>query len=310
MHRIRTTIAVFLFASLSHYSYGQTPVAPETPLITNSKAAVTVEEMLAELERLPEDHRIEFLLSEERISKLLENMMVNKIMSAEAIKSGLQKTPAAAAEIRVQTEKILAKYRRKEIEDTAPKIDLQPIARELFLTKMKGMERPAQYTSWHTLIKAKNRTRDEARARAEMVKGKLDAGAKMEAIAKEYSDDESASANNGHINATPLSYLDKAYGSALEKLKVNETTIVETEYGFHVVRLISMTPSSRPTFEEVKPQMLAEAEKSYKQRILNEYLSDIRTDATIKLNKEAIDKLRPRLPEIPPPPTNQSKRPF
>lgn len=166
------------------------------------------------------------------------------------------------------------------------------------------------YASWHTLIKIKNRTREEARSRAEMVKIKVEAGDKLEAIAKEYSDDESAATNNGYINATPLSYLDRAFGSALEKLKINESTIVESEYGFHVVRLLSMTPSSKPTFEEVKPQMLVEADKAYKQRILNEYLNDIRSDSTVKLNKDAIDKIRPRLPEIPPPPAPQAKRPF
>ena len=184
------------------------------------------------------------------------------------------------------------------------------IAREIFLTRMKGMERPAMYASWHTLIKTKNRTRDDARVRAELVKSKIEAGEKLEAIAKEYSDDESAATNNGYINATPLSYLDRAFGSALERLKINEMTIVESEYGFHVVRLISMTPSSRPTFEEVKPQMIAEADKAYKQRILNDYLNDIRGDATVKLQKEAIDKLRPRLPEIPPPPAAPATRAF
>ena len=311
MHKIPASLAATILISASSLLYGQMTVVADTPLLTNSRIKVTYEDLLAELERLPEDHRVEFLLSEERIAKLLENMMVNKVMTAEAVKSGLQNDPAAAAEIRNQTEKILAKYRKKELEKNAPKIDLAPMAREIFLTRMKGMEKPAMYTSWHTLVKMKNRTREDARSRAEMVKSKVEAGEKLEAIAKEYSDDESAPTNNGYINATPLAYLDRAYGTALEKLKINESTIVESEYGFHVVRLLSMTPSSRPTFEDVKPQMLAEADKAYKQRILNEYLNDIRGDATVKLHKDAIDKIRPRLPEIPPPPAPPpAKRPF
>ena len=310
MHKIPAALTAAILISATTIVYAQAPAALDTPLITNSRVKVTIEDLVAEMERLPEDHRIEFLLNEERVVKLLENMMVNKVMATEAMKSGLQNDPGAAAEIRNQTEKILAKYRKKELEKNAPKIDLAPIAREIFLTRMKGMERPAMYASWHTLIKIKNRTRDDARVRAELVKSKIEAGEKLEAIAKEYSDDESAATNNGYINATPLSYLDRAFGSALEKLKLNEMTIVESEYGFHVVRLISMTPSSRPTFEEVKPQMIAEADKAYKQRILNDYLNDIRGDATVKLQKEAIDKLRPRLPEIPPPPAAPATRAF
>ena len=310
MHKIPAALTAAILISATTIVYAQAPAALDTPLITNSRVKVTIEDLVAEMERLPEDHRIEFLLNEERVVKLLENMMVNKVMASEAMKSGLQNDPGAAAEIRNQTEKILAKYRKKELEKNAPKIDLAPIAREIFLTRMKGMERPAMYASWHTLIKIKNRTRDDARVRAELVKSKIEAGEKLEAIAKEYSDDESAATNNGYINATPLSYLDRAFGSALERLKINEMTIVESEYGFHVVRLISKTPSSRPTFEEVKPQMIAEADKAYKQRILNDYLNDIRGDATVKLQKEAIDKLRPRLPEIPPPPAAPATRAF
>jgi len=310
MHKLSASLTAAILISTLSSLHAQTPPALDTPLITNSKIKVTVEDLAAEMERLPEEHRIEFLLSEERIAKLLETMMVNKVMATEAMKSGLQNDPGAAAEIRNQTEKILAKYRKKQLETNAPKIDLSPVAREIFLTRMKGMERPAMYASWHTLIKTKNRTKEAARERAELVKSKIEAGAKLEAIAKEYSDDESAATNNGYINATPLSYLDRAFGNALEKLKINEMAIVETEYGFHVIRLLSATPSSKPTFEEVKPQMLAEADKAYKQRILNDYLNDVRNDPTIKLHKDAIDKIRPRLPEIPPPPAPETKRAF
>ena len=310
MHKLSASLTAAILISASSLLHGQTPPTPDTPLITNSKVKVTVEDLAAEMERLPEEHRLEFLLSEERVTKLLETMMVNKVMAAEAMKSGLQNNPAAAAEIRNQTEKILAKYRKKELETNAPKIDLSPVAREIFLTKMKGMERPAMYGSWHTLIKTKSRTKEAARERAELVKSKIEAGAKLDAIAKEYSDDESVATNNGYINATPLSYLDRAFGSALEKLKVNEMTIVETEYGFHVVRFMSATPSSKPTFDDVKPQMLAEADKAYKQRILSDYLNDVQNDTTIKLHKDAINKIRPRLPEIPPPPAPQTRRAF
>jgi len=310
MHKLSASLTAAILISTLSSLHAQTPPALDTPLITNSKIKITVEDLAAEMERLPEEHRIEFLLSEERIAKLLETMMVNKVMATEAMKSGLQNDPGAAAEIRNQTEKILAKYRKKQLETNAPKIDLSPVAREIFLTRMKGMERPAMYASWHTLIKTKNRTKEAARERAELVKSKIEAGAKLEAIAKEYSDDESAATNNGYISATPLSYLDRAFGNALEKLKINEMAIVETEYGFHVIRLLSATPSSKPTFEEVKPQMLAEADKAYKQRILNDYLNDVRNDPTIKLHKDAIDKIRPRLPEIPPPPAPETKRAF
>ena len=138
--------------------------------------------------------------------------------------------------------------------------------------------------------------------RAKLVKTKVDAGEKLEAVARQYSDDESTTVNAGFIRPTPLSYLDKGFANALEKLKEGETTLVETDYGVHVVRLLKMVPKHRPSFEDMKQDLIGEAEKTYKQRIVETYLSEIRSDPTVKLNEEVLEAIRPKLPEIPPPP--------
>lgn len=285
----------------------QTPVKPGTALISNARAKVTYEDLLADLERLPEDNRIEFLLSTKRVANVVENLLINKIMSAEAQQSGLQNNPKAVAEIRNHTDRVLAKYRREEIEASAPKIDLLPLAREIYLVRLKDMERPAIYTSWHTLIKTETRNREAALDIAKLVQAKVDAGEPLDAIAKAYSDDESKLVNSGFIDPTPLAVLDGGFAKTLEKLKPGESALVETDYGVHVVRLLKMVPRVRPTFEDAKPFLVAEAEKTYRQRILENYLTKIKTDPTLKLHTEVLDQIRPKLPEIPPPPTAATK---
>lgn len=302
------TTTFFVFASSAH---AQTPVSPDTVLASNSQAKVTYEDLIAELARIPEENRLEFMLSAQRLATVVVNILINKVMSAEAQQSGLQNQPKIAAELRNQSEKVLAKYWRDELETTAPKIDLTPLARELFLTRLKGFEKPAMYTSWHTLIKTKDRSPADALERAKIVKTKVDAGDPLDAIAKEYSNDESTSVNFGFIRPTPLSYLDTRFANALEKLKPGESTIVETDYGVHVVRLLKLEPRYIPTFEDLKTEMLAEAEKTYKQRVVENYLKKIRTDPTMKLHTDALDRVRPKLPEIPPPPQPATPtRPF
>lgn len=288
--------------SVSQGVHAQTPLKPDTVLASNSRASVTYEDLIAELARIPEENRLEFMLSAQRLATVVENILINKIMSAEAQQSGLEKQPKIVAEIRNQTEKVLSKYRREELEATAPKIDLTPLAREMFLTRLKDLEKPALYSSWHTLIKTKDRTPAAALERAKIVKAKVDAGDPLDVIAKEYSNDESTSVNFGFIRPTPLSYLDTRFASALEKLKPGESTIVETDYGVHVVRLIKLEPRYIPNFNDLKTEMLAEAEKTYKQRMVENYLKKIRTDPTLKLHADALDQVRPKLPEIPPPP--------
>lgn len=288
--------------TLSSGIFAQIVVLPDTVLATSARAKITYGDLLADMERLPEENRIEFLLNEKRVAAVIENLLINKIMSAEARASGLQDNPKATAEMRNQTDRVLAKYRREELEAKAPKIDLFPLGREIYLTRLKDFERQAIYTSWHTLIKTKDRTLESAREIAKLVKAKVDAGEPLDQIAKEFSNDESVNANSGYITPTPLSNLDREFANVLEKLKEGESGIVETDYGVHVVRLLKMIPRHRPTLEEVKPYLLAEADKIYKLRIVEDHLKAIRTDPTIKFEKEALKQIRPKLPEIPPPP--------
>jgi PPIC-type PPIASE domain len=311
--KIKLVLAVALAVGITTLAFAATPPAevelkPETVLVSNSLVTVTYEDLLAELERLPKENYIEVLLNPKRLGATLENLMINKLMAAEARKSGLQNTPRAVAEIRNSTERVLAKYRREELLANAPKVELAPLARELFLTRLKDMERPALYASWHTLIKMADRTPEAAMERAKLVKAKIDAGGQLEVIARQYSDDASVEINGGMIEATPLSKLDANFGSALEKLKANESAIVKSDYGIHVVRLIKMIPQMRPSFEDVKPAMLEEAELAYKQRVEQAYLETIRADKTLEYHKPEIDALRPKLPKLPEiPPPAQAK---
>lgn len=305
-----TTIALAFLLITSVSSEAQRTPTPNLVLVSTSRASVTFEDLTAELERLPEENRADLLLNKQRLAKLLDNLLVAKTMATEAEKNGLQKQPRVAAEIRNGVEKTLSKYRREEIEANAPKIDLLPLARELFVTRLRELQKPAMYTSWHTLIKLKDRTREAATERAQLVKSKVDAGELLEPIAKKFSDDESVAINGGNIDPTPLENFDNAYATALAKLKVGESTIVETAYGIHVVRLMKMIPRYRPTFDEVKPAMIDEADKAYKQRIVDTYLNEIRNDPTLKVNVEAIDSVRPKLPEVPPPASARPVRPF
>jgi peptidyl-prolyl cis-trans isomerase C len=299
---ILSAVLVGAICTIAATTHAQAPVKPDTVLASNSRAKVTYEDLIAEIARLPEEHRLEFLLNQQRVAVVVENILIGKIMAAEALKTGLEKKPNVAAEIRNQTEKVLTKYRREELEANAPKIDLTALAREIYLTRLKDYEKPALYTSWHTLVKTKDRTREAAMERAKLVKSKIDAGEKLEAIARQYSDDESMPVNAGFIRPTPLSYLDKGFANALEKLKEGETTLVETDYGVHVVRLLKMVPKHRPSFEDMKQDLLSEADKTYKQRIVENYLTVIRSDPTVKLHEDVLDAIRPKLPEIPPPP--------
>jgi foldase protein PrsA len=86
------------------------------------------------------------------------------------------------------------------------------------------------------------RTKDEALKRALEVKGKLDKGGDFAALAKEYSDDPGSKDKGGKYDDTPISTYVDAFKKAAAELPLNKISDpIETEYGYHVMEVLSRT---------------------------------------------------------------------
>lgn len=81
------------------------------------------------------------------------------------------------------------------------------------------------------------RTKDEAKARAEEAKKKAKADpSKFADLVKEYSDEPNAGARGGDLGKFPKGAMVPEFQAAVEKIKVGEISdIVETPFGFHVI---------------------------------------------------------------------------
>ncbi|MFZ6734848.1 SurA N-terminal domain-containing protein [Undibacterium sp. Ji42W] len=107
---------------------------------------------------------------------------------------------------------------------------------------------------------------DKAKAKAKaadilaQVKKKPDDLAKL---AKEYSDDPGSKEQGGD-----LEFLSRGNGLAPQfeeaafKLKKDEISeLVETEFGFHIIKVTAITPAGAKSLDDVKPQIMAEIKK-------------------------------------------------
>lgn len=87
-------LSLVLQLGLSSYLYAQQAVPLDTVLASTEKTKVTYEDFLTEMSRIPEKDRFEFLLSRQRLGKLVENILINKTMAAEATAQTLWKNKA------------------------------------------------------------------------------------------------------------------------------------------------------------------------------------------------------------------------
>jgi peptidyl-prolyl cis-trans isomerase C len=273
-------------------------IAQDTVLASNGKVKVTKADFDAEMNRIPESEQFEFLLSKTRIAAVLENILINKVLAKDAIDQKLDQDQKVKDEILNQTEKVLAKYRGQQLLRESQLKDFSAAAREAYLVDPKKSTEPARYKPWHVLVSVVGRDKATARARANEVRRKVIAGDDLAALASEYSDDPGSKNKGGELNLSLLEEYEGPFGNALKKMKPGDVSeVVETRFGLHVIYLMEFLPEKKISFEAIKPTLIEEARLAYLKSNYDNYLNRIRLDPNLKIDAEALDVIRPKIPE-------------
>ena len=273
-------------------------VGADTVLASNATVKVTKADFDAEISRIPESERFEFLLSRVRMAGLLENLLINRVLAQEAIEQKLDQNQIVKDEILNQTEKVLAKYRAQQLLKETKVKDFTAAAREAYLVDPKKSIRPARYKPWQILVSLQGRDKVTARKRAEQARERVLRGGDLEEIAKEFSDDTNSKKTGGVLDLTELTEFEPSFAEALKKMKPGEVSeVIETRYGFHVIYLMEFLPEKKLSYELMKSDLMEEARIAYLKSNFDNHLNRIRLDPALTVNVDALEVIRPRIPE-------------
>ena len=103
-------------------------------------------------------------------------------------------------------------------------------------------------------------------------------------LAKKYSHDESTAGNGGDLGFFYADGVEKTFADAVAKLEVGEVTdVVETKFGFHLIKLIDIKPSEfaplKDMEEAIQKHLFMEKARN---RVLD-YVASLRTKAKIEV---------------------------
>ncbi|HVZ44416.1 MAG TPA: SurA N-terminal domain-containing protein [Ramlibacter sp.] len=109
--------------------------------------------------------------------------------------------------------------------------------------------------------------KEKAKARAEelLAEVKKDPASFAE-LAKKYSKDPVSAARGGDLDYFTRGAMVKSFEDAVFAMKPGDIRLVESEFGYHVIRLADVKPGTTKTFDEVKPQIEDELKKQQAQR--------------------------------------------
>ena len=126
---------------------------------------------------------------------------------------------------------------------------------------------PEERRASHILVKlepgASEDEKKAARAKAEQLLGQVRARPEdFAAVAKANSDDPGSAAQGGDLGFFRRDSMVKPFADAAFALKEGEVSdLVQSEFGWHVIRLTGVKPSSVKPFEEVRPEIEQQARR-------------------------------------------------
>jgi peptidyl-prolyl cis-trans isomerase D len=117
----------------------------------------------------------------------------------------------------------------------------------------------------HILIKTQGKPKEDApklKAKAEDILKQLQHGGNFAELAKKNSDDPGSAAKGGELGWIVRGQTVPNFEKTAFSLKPGELSgIVETEYGYHIIQVENKETAHTQSFEQVKPQLLADAQK-------------------------------------------------
>ncbi|MEO0316593.1 MAG: hypothetical protein RL404_270 [Pseudomonadota bacterium] len=200
---------------------------------------------------------------------MIKDELINReVLAQEADRQGVANRPEIKNQIDLARQSIVIRALAQEFVAKNPVKDEELKAE---YDKFKATQSGKEYHARHILV--------EKEEDAKAIIGKLKGGAKFEELAKGTKDTGSA-ANGGDLGWAPQDAFVKPFSDAMVGLKAGEFTQapVQTQFGFHVIKLEDVRDAQLPSFDEVKGQIA----ESLQQRKLQEFQQGLKKKAKIQ----------------------------
>lgn len=221
---------------------------------------VNSNDILSELQRAPENIRESVMSRPEALQQLANNLIVRRMLAAEGARDGLEKDPVVAASLEIARDRALsdARLARLDAQNQPTEAAIEAYARNLYQANSSQFEKPPEARARHILI---DNTGAESLEKAKDLLKQLRNGASFEELAKAHSTDKGSAARGGDLGFFGPGKMVRPFEDAVNALKApgDLSEPVESQFGYHIIRLEERREKSKASYEEVREQLLGEA---------------------------------------------------
>lgn len=288
---LRLTLVVG--SAISSLTVSAQQAAPELSAILVSGplgALVRVADVLSELRRAPAAERKSILSKPEMVQQIANNVLVRRVLAEQAIQDGLTTDPVIGATLAIAKDRVLSDERlaRLDEKNTPTAVALDAYARDIYKSNAARFEKPAQTRARHILL-AKDGP--QAMEKAKNILAQLRAGASFEELAKANSIDPGSAVRGGDLGFFGAGRMVQPFEEALDKLLEPGALsgVVESEFGYHIIRLEGRREKSVQPYADVREQLLGEARTAILNSSRVQIVRDMSKDFIF--DREAIEAL-------------------
>jgi peptidyl-prolyl cis-trans isomerase C len=204
------------------------------------------------------------------LRKAIREDMINlEVVTQEAKKNGLDKNPEVIEQTELAKQSVLV---GAYVQDYAKSHPISEDQLKQEYDKLKTTLGSKEYNVSHILV--------ETEAEAKAIIAQLGKKGKFDKIAKEKSKDAGSAAKGGSLGwAVPSNFV-PPFANALLSLKKGTYTKdpVQTQFGWHVIKLDDERSLKVPSYEELKPQI----QQRLQQQSIQDLITELRNKAKIE----------------------------
>ena len=299
--------AVFAFGALALIGCNSPAGAPGAEkksgevVATVGEGAITVDDFKAKLDEQSPFIRARYSTLE-RKKEFLDNLVRFEVLAQEAARRGLDKDPEVLATVKkVMVQKLIrAEFDEAEAGKDLPEEELKKYYDE----HLEDYVKPERIRVSHLFLAAPDaaaraKVKSEAAKLLAEVKGKeagTDKTAFMEA-AKARSADEATKAAGGDLSFKTKEELAALWGDKFAAATMNLKAIgeigdlIETEKGFHLVKLTGRQNALDRPFDQVRTQIQNRLSRDKRTKSFDDFVAGLKLKANVQVNDAVLDQI-------------------
>jgi len=292
---VRRQILAAAILSASAFSVLAQSLPPDSPLSMVARRGgveLLVGDIDTKLRSIPADLQAGYMTESDRATRMIESILLSKQMAARARADGIDQRADFKAEMAILEAELLSRYLIDEHLANTPVPKVDALAKERYLADPEKFRPAPRIDVSHILITTEGRTEDDAKRLAEEALKRAKAGEDFLELAAEYGGKD---AGVPTIQNVDFSRMDPKFALAIGELDKPGDIHgpVRSQFGYHVIRLDAFQEFPLPTFDMVKPQLVAELTRSARDKAKNDFLDSF-AKQPVELNDATVRHLKER----------------